>query len=86
MKLTALSIHPWQAAGCSTMPLLLTLAVGPASVSAAPEADATYKARAEAKARALLNDLSSRRRVAKLFRNHHSMFHGPCSTAYRRGS
>lgn len=49
------------------------LATAPAHATEAPE---DYGARAEAKAQALLKDLSSRRRVAKLFHNHQSMFQG----------
>ncbi len=49
------------------------LATAPAHATEAPEG---YSARAEAKAQALLKDLSSRRRVAKLFHNHQSMFQG----------
>ena len=42
----------------------------------AAEADDRYRALAQAKAQVLLNDLSVRRRVAKLFPNHQSVFHG----------
>ena len=62
-----------KAVRCAAVPLLLMLAVEP---GAAAQADEAYKARAEAKAQALLNDLSSRRRVTKLFANHQSVFHG----------
>lgn len=47
-----------------------------AAEAAAAEADDAFRARAEAKAQGLLNDLSSRRRVATLFPNSQSMFQG----------
>ena len=48
--------------------------LGGTVAAAAAEASDAYRARAEAKAQGLLNDLSSRRRVATLFPNAQSMF------------
>lgn len=73
----SLSPRRADALGGTTTFLLLVASVAFASVSAhAAQATDTYNALVEEKAQALLKDLSSRRRVAKLFRNHQSMFHG----------
>ena len=55
--------------------LLASLALCLALPCAAQSSD-SYAARAQATAHAMLNDLSKRRRVAKLFPNHQSVFHG----------
>ena len=59
--------------GASALCILLAFSAMPAI---AAEADDRYRALAQAKAQVLLNDLSVRRRVAKLFSNHQSVFHG----------